>query len=230
MRAKSSLVGLEEELERLAAMIKPALDEQLATATEQAAAAARSEAEAAAAEQIKAAEEQLASKLSSTPPGFSVDAVHKLIGLIYLAQVFGGHVADVPAELTAACKALKGKVTQQQLGALANVGLAVGTPDEAAKTHQEALTACQAAAVAVMHVLNGDEVEEDAAKVAGVAVKDVATHLPQLLGSNFMRGNRTKARRAVAAGGRSTPSNAGVNAVHAPQPAEGGYVVFQMME
>ncbi len=216
LRAKTSLLGLEDELDRLAAMIKPALDEQLAAAASEAATAARSEAQAAADDKIKELEvalrdkdDEMAAKIkeaentakANAPAAFPEDAVRKLVGLIYLAQVFNGQVADVPAELTAACKALKGKVTQQQLGALANVGAAVGSPDDAAKTHEEALAACQAAAVAVMHAFGGD-VSEDT-KVAGVPVADVVNHLPQLLASSFMRGTRTKARRAVATGGRA---------------------------
>lgn len=68
--------------------------------------------------------------------GFPQDAIHKLAGLLYLAQVFGGQVADVPTEVTAAVKSTGGKVSQQQLGALANIGAALAAPEGEYASHK----------------------------------------------------------------------------------------------
>lgn len=132
LRAKPSLLVVADELERLAVAIKPALDEQLAAAEQQAVQAAQAAQAAKAAVEAKDAGTQAATRKS----GFQQDDVHKLVGLLYLAQVFGGTVADVPTEVTAAVKSLEGAVSQQQLGALANLGAALTSPEGEFASHK----------------------------------------------------------------------------------------------
>lgn len=122
-----------DELERLAAAIKPALDEQVAAAEQQAVQAAKAAQVAQAKTAAKDAETQAA---AHKQPGFQPDDVHKLVGLLYVAQVFGGQVADVPTEVTAAVKSLDGKVSQQQLGAMANIGAALTAPEGEYASHK----------------------------------------------------------------------------------------------